>query len=61
MARPSGLVLLKLYAGGPKDAWDVRSLLESHERAEAIRMEVDGMVSRLPPECSNLWGSLRAS
>ena len=23
VARPAGLVLLKLYAGGPKDAWDV--------------------------------------
>ena len=61
VARPAGLVLLKLYAGGPKDAWDVRSLLESHERAKAIRMEVDGTVSRLPPECSSLWDRLRDS
>jgi predicted nucleotidyltransferase len=29
VARPAGLVLLKLYASGPKDAWDIRSLMES--------------------------------
>ncbi|HXV59349.1 MAG TPA: hypothetical protein VEK15_01550 [Vicinamibacteria bacterium] len=55
VARPAGLVLLKLYAGGPKDAWDVQSLLESHERADAIKSEVDRSVSRLPAECGRLW------
>lgn len=55
VARPAGLVLLKLYAGGPKDAWDVRSLLESHERADDIKSEVDRSLSRLPAECARLW------
>ena len=55
VARPAGLVLLKLYAGGPKDAWDVRSLLESHERADDIKSEVRRSVSRLPAECGKLW------
>jgi predicted nucleotidyltransferase len=59
VARPAGLVLLKLYAGGPKDGWDVRALLESHEAADAIKMEVDQLVSRLPSECATLWSPLR--
>lgn len=55
VARPAGLVLLKLYAGGPKDAWDVQSLLESHERANDIKSEVNRSVARLPGECRELW------
>lgn len=55
VARPVGLILLKLYAGGPKDTWDVQSLLESHERADDIKTEVDATVARLPAECRELW------
>jgi hypothetical protein len=29
VVRPAGLVLLKLHAGGAKDAWDIRALLEA--------------------------------
>jgi hypothetical protein len=58
VARPAGLVMLKLYAGGPKDAWDIQSLLESHERAHDIKSEVNGIVSRLPAECRGLWTRL---
>lgn len=60
VVRPAGLVLLKLYAGGPKDAWDVHSLLETHEQADAIRVEVDQMLVRLPAECRRLWERVRA-
>ncbi len=60
VARPAGLVLLKLYAGGPKDAWDIRALLESHEQAAAIETEVDRLVSCLPAESRRLWELLRA-
>ncbi len=59
VARPAGLVLLKLYAGGPKDAWDIRSLLESHEKAIVIKEEVDAAVHRLPAESQDLWKRLR--
>jgi predicted nucleotidyltransferase len=59
VARPAGLVLLKLHAGGPKDAWDVRSLLESVEQADAVEDEVERMVPRLPSECRRLWERLR--
>jgi predicted nucleotidyltransferase len=59
VARPAGLVLLKLHAGGPKDAWDICALLESHEQAMVIKAEVDRMVTRLPAECLRLWERLR--
>jgi hypothetical protein len=60
VARPAGLVLLKLHAGGPKDAWDIHSLLEVHAPAEAIRAEVDRVVPRLPAESRHLWVRLHA-
>jgi hypothetical protein len=60
VARPAGLVLLKLDAGGPKDAWDIRSLLEVHAPAEAIRAEVDRVIARLSAESRGLWERLRA-
>ncbi len=59
VAPPAGLVLLKLYAGGPKDAWDIRSLMESHEEAESIKAQVDEAVPRLPAESRELWKQLR--
>lgn len=59
VARPAGLVLLKLYAGGPKDAWDVRSLLESHEESKSIKAEVDVAVTHLPAESRELWKRIR--
>jgi hypothetical protein len=59
VVRPAGLVLLKLFAGGPKDAWDVRSLMESHENAQSIMAEVDEAVSHLPRESRELWDRLR--
>jgi predicted nucleotidyltransferase len=59
VVRPAGLVLLKLYAGGPRDAWDVRSLLESRADAEAIAAEVERMLPRLPQECGALWKRIR--
>lgn len=60
VARPAGLVLLKLLAGGPKDAWDIRSLIEVHAPAEALKAEVDQVVSRLPSEAQRLWARLLA-
>lgn len=60
VARPAGLVLLKLHAGGPKDAWDIRALLEVSDDAAAIQAEVERMVSRLPADARRLWSRLRA-
>lgn len=60
VASPSGLVLLKLYAGGPKDAWDIRSLLEVADDAEALVREVEALLPRLPADARRLWSRLRS-
>jgi len=48
------LALLKLFAGGPQDAWDLHQLLASGERG-ALVAEVEGRLGRLPPEAAALW------
>lgn len=46
------LVLLKLYAGGPQDAWDVHQLLDANP---SLRGEVAGLSNALPDDCRALW------
>jgi hypothetical protein len=46
------LVLLKLYAGGAQDAWDVAQLLDA---SQGIEGQVEGNLASLPPECARLW------
>lgn len=48
------LVLLKLYAGGSQDRWDVEQLLASGD-ASAIRRDVADRLPLLPPAASELW------
>jgi hypothetical protein len=60
VAPPAGLVLLKLHAGGPKDAWDIRSLLEVADDPEALVNEVERLLPRLPVDARHLWSRLRA-
>jgi hypothetical protein len=50
------LVLLKLFAGGPQDAWDIDQLLE---RTPALIPEVDALVTKLPTDCAVLWERIR--
>lgn len=59
VARPAGLVLLKLHAGGAKDAWDIRALLEATEGAAELEAEVEGLVPGLPADARRLWSRLR--
>lgn len=54
-----GLVLLKLHAGGPKDAWDVRSLLDANPDAAALRAQVDAAVARLGSDAVRLWARIK--
>jgi hypothetical protein len=54
VVRAADLVLLKLYAGGLQDAWDVQQLLARPFRAELIR-EVESRLSDLPARCHDLW------
>ena len=57
VATPADLVLLKLYAGGPQDAWDILQLLEAVDRA-ALVAEVEAEVAALPEDSRRLWARL---
>lgn len=52
IAAPADIVLLKLYAGGPQDAWDIAQLLDVVPAIEGL---VDASVTSLPAECTALW------
>lgn len=49
---PTDFVLLKLYAGGPQDAWDVDQLLDALPEIES---EVASRIDVLPSDCRKLW------
>lgn len=51
------IILLKLYAGGPQDAWDIAQLLADDDRDAVVR-EVGERIGELPPDCRRLWESL---
>ncbi len=59
MATAPDLVLLKLFAGGPQDAWDVEQLLAVCDRT-AVAAAVEAVLPRLPPEAQALWRRLAA-
>lgn len=60
VARTVDLVLLKLYAGGPQDAWDVTQLLAlDSERGLVAQVERD--LPELPPSAAELWRRIRAA
>lgn len=52
--RAADLILLKLYAGGPQDAWDIAQLL-STAGGERLSGEVEGHLGELPPAATRLW------
>ncbi len=54
VVRLPDLVLLKIYAGGPQDAWDIQQLLAREGRDEVIR-EIEASLPELPSRCSNFW------
>jgi hypothetical protein len=60
VAGPVGLVLLKLHAGGPKDAWDIRALFEVSDDPVAVQAGVESAIHRLPADARHLWSRLRA-
>lgn len=53
------LVLLKLYAGGSQDLWDIRELLQLH--GPPLDAEVAADVSMLPAESQRRWESVRTA
>jgi hypothetical protein len=52
------LILLKLYAGGPQDAWDIQRLLAASMSNTALREDVEADVGVLPRRCIELWNQL---
>lgn len=54
VVRAADLILLKLYAGGPQDAWDIAELLSGGSTNELVA-EVETSVGQLPVEARGLW------
>jgi predicted nucleotidyltransferase len=52
------LILLKLYAGGIQDRWDIQQLLTVADTAVVVTA-VDSRVAALPEHCRLLWSQLR--
>jgi predicted nucleotidyltransferase len=57
--RAADLVLLKMSAGGPKDAWDIHELMNYIDRT-AVITEIDSLLETLPDPMQKLWRKLRA-
>jgi len=51
------LIVLKLYAGGSQDAWDIEQLLAAGDE-DLIRAAVDPIVAELPLDARALWQRL---
>ena len=51
---PADLILLKLYAGGPQDRWDIEQLLAAADRPVLIA-QVESRLDRLPPRARHAW------
>jgi len=58
--RAADLILLKLYAGGPQDRWDIAQLLAAGDHGALVE-EVELRLPDLPSEASALWKSLRSA
>lgn len=54
VVRPSDLILLKLYAGGAQDLWDIQQVLALPDGA-AVAAMVDADVAVLPPGARERW------
>lgn len=55
---PADLILLKLYAGGGRDKWDIEELLALPDGPLTV-VEVDTRVADLPADARDLWANLR--
>jgi hypothetical protein len=58
IVQPADLVLLKLFAGGAQDQWDIQQLLGLPDASRWID-EVDANVGDLPPDARERWRTLR--
>ena len=51
------LIVLKLYAGGPQDAWDIEQLLTAGDRPGLMR-HVETVLPDLPEHAKRLWARI---
>jgi hypothetical protein len=58
VATAADLVLLKLYAGGPSDLWDIEQLLGGDDEPSLVAA-VEAHLAELPAACRALWRRLR--
>lgn len=58
VVRAADLVLLKLYAGGTQDRWDIEQLIALDGSGSLVR-EVESRLSALPQPCATVWAGLR--
>jgi predicted nucleotidyltransferase len=58
VAGPADLIALKLYAGGPQDAWDIDQLLGASD-GPALAAAVEQILPDLPDEARALWARIR--
>lgn len=56
-----GLVLLKLYAGGPQDRWDIEQLLVIAADRRGLEDNVEARLTDLPKRCRRLWERITQS
>jgi hypothetical protein len=55
------LILLKLYGGGPRDAWDIDALLTAARDRAALEAAVDARIDELPKRCGRFWHKVRSA
>ena len=53
-----GLILLKLYAGGPQDCWDIKQLRRRAGDPDKLEREISERVLNLPVRAQKLWEAL---
>ena len=58
VAGRADLILLKLYAGGSQDAWDIEQLLAG-AGTDAVVVDVERELPRLPEHAHRLWRRIR--
>jgi hypothetical protein len=56
IAEPADLILLKLYAGGTQDRWDIEQLLAVSDRGLALI--VQARIDRLPRASREMWNAI---
>jgi len=53
-----GFFLLKLYAGGPQDLWDIEQLLAMTPDRQTLAATITERVGVLPSRCRHLWNRI---